>query len=391
MRIRLPTTRDHRRLRSSECVAALPVGAEFQIVDVAGKEVVYRAPLSPDQTCDVWFPNKHFYRAVFSPFQSPGTCFVQIEAAGDLYQSGKFAIGEQELEQQTFPAMIEFYRHQRADSPEELAADKHVLLFGSQRRVDLHGGWCDASGDVSKYFSHLAYTNFMSPQQTPLVVWSMANAVEQAGPMLEGVNGLAAMQAEAVYGADYLLRSLAPDGYFYMTVFSYFNKDPEARRVVGLLADSKTTADYQCAYREGGGMAIAALARISRLQLAGEFSADDYLSAAERAFTHLESNNLPVRRRRQRKHHRRLLRVARGQRAVDRYEQRHLSRTRLGSERQIWWAGFLPMDTLTRTTRAARFGMPPMRDSPSLRWLHTWTKKLIRRGARRRWRRSRAS
>ena len=30
--------------------------------------------------------------------------------------------------------------------------------------------------------------------------------------------------------------------------------------MVGLLANSRTTSDYQCAYREGGGMAIAALA-----------------------------------------------------------------------------------------------------------------------------------
>ncbi len=361
MRIRLPTTRDHRRLRLFECDAALPVGAEFQIVDVAGKEVVYRAPLSPDQTCDVWFPNKHFYRAVFSPFQSPGTCFVQIEAAGDLYQSGKFAIGEQELEQQTFPAMIEFYRHQRADSPEELAADKHVLLFGSQRRVDLHGGWCEDSGEVSKYFSHLAYTNFMSPQQTPLVVWSMANAVEQAGPMLEGVNGLAAMQAEAVYGADYLLRSLAPDGYFYMTVFSYFNKDPEARRVVGLLADSKTTADYQCAYREGGGMAIAALAASLACNLPESFRPtiicqlpNEHSPPGRTTCRYVDDGK---------KTSSTTLRVARRQRAVHLLRANTFLATRLGSDRQIWWAGFLPMDTLTRTTRAARFGMPPMRDS----------------------------
>jgi hypothetical protein len=93
---------------------------------------------------------------------------------------------------------------------------------------------------------------------------------------------------EALYGADYLMRSLSPEGYFYMTVFSYFNKDPKARRVVGLLADSKTTSDYQCAYREGGGMAIAALARISHWNMNGDFTSKQYLDAAERAFAHLQ-------------------------------------------------------------------------------------------------------
>src|SRR5258708_11764277 len=96
---------------------------------------------------------------------------------------------------------------------------------------------------------------------------------------------------EVVVGTDYFERSLTPKDYIYMTVFSYFKKDLGARRVVGLLADSKTTSDYQCAYREGGGMAIAALARISQWKRHGEFSSQQYLAAAERAFTHLQVNN----------------------------------------------------------------------------------------------------
>jgi len=59
-----------------------------------------------------------------------------------------------------------------------------------------------------------------------------------------------------------------------------------------LLADSKTTSDYQCAYREGGGMALAALARISRWHMDGNFTSRQYLAGAERAFAHLEKNNL---------------------------------------------------------------------------------------------------
>ncbi len=84
------------------------------------------------------------------------------------------------------PAIINFFYHQRANSPQELDADKSIILYGSNKTVDLHGGWCDASGDISKYFSHLAYTNFMSPQQIPMVDWSMVNTVETASEYLEG-------------------------------------------------------------------------------------------------------------------------------------------------------------------------------------------------------------
>ena len=157
--------------------------------------------------------------------------------------------------------------------------------------MDLRGGWCDASGDISKYFSHLAYANFMSPQQTPLVVWSMVNTVDTAPALLDRLDAKTSLTDEALYGADYVMRSLSPSNYFYMTVFSYFKKDLSARRVVGLLANSKTTSDYQCAFREGGGMAIAALARISQWKTHGEFSSAQYLAAAERAFAHLQVNN----------------------------------------------------------------------------------------------------
>jgi hypothetical protein len=88
-----------------------------------------------------------------------------------------------------------------------------------------------------------------------------------------------------------MMRALSKDDYFYMIVFSYFNKDPNARRVVGLLANSVTTNQYQCAFREGGGMAIAALARISQWKKNGEFTSAQYLNGAKRAFAHLLINN----------------------------------------------------------------------------------------------------
>jgi len=274
-----------------ESTRLLPPASRFQVRNATTAEVVLAATLAEGQECAGWFPGRYFYRADFSSVLQPGHFKLQVEHAGKLYNSSDFEIGRQALTTQAVPAIIGFYQHQRANSPEELKADEHLLLFGSTNTVDLRGGWCDASGDVSKYFSHLAYANFMSPQQTPLVVWSMVNTVDTAPTLLDGLNAKASLMAEALYGADYLMRSLSPKDYFYMTVFSYFKKDPNARRVVGLLADSKTTADYQCAFREGGGMAIAALARISHWKKDGAFSSAQYLAGAERAFAHLQANN----------------------------------------------------------------------------------------------------
>jgi hypothetical protein len=131
----------------------------------------------------------------------------------------------------------------------------------------------------------------MNPQQIPMVTWSMENAVDKLPSLLNEIHAKESLMQEALYGADYIMRSLSPQGFFYMTVFSYFNKDASARRVVGLLADSKTTTDYQCAFREGGGMAIAALARISQWKVKGDYTPQQYLATAELAFAHLQKYN----------------------------------------------------------------------------------------------------
>lgn len=267
---------------------ALPGGLKFEILDAVTMKTVFSAKLGKAAQVTDWDLENWYSPADFTAFHQPGVYKIQLTVRGKKYQSYDFNIEDRAIGKIGIPAMVNFFNHQRANSKEELAADKQVRLFGSDQTVDLQGGWCDASGDISKYFSHLAYTNYMLPQQIPMVDWSMINTVEQVPALLEEVNIKDKLQEEALYGADYIMRSLSPEGYFYMTVFSYFDKDPNARRVVGLLADSKTTSDYQCAYREGGGMAIAALARISKWNRNGTFSSAQYLAAAERAFSHLQ-------------------------------------------------------------------------------------------------------
>jgi Glycosyl hydrolase family 9/Cellulase N-terminal ig-like domain len=259
----------------------------FTLVDVFTKKTVFTGTLGRRQQINEWMPDKYFYKADFSAFRQSGKYELCVSVAGRKYQSEAFRIGDNELAKLTIPSVIHYYHKQRADKPNELANDAKIKLYGSDKTVDLRGGWCDASGDVSKYFSHLAYANFMSPQQIPLVTWSMVNADEAVPKLLTRLGVRDSLQSEALWGADYIMRSLSDSDYFYMTVFSYFSKDPNAQRVVGLHANSVTTNEYQCAFREGGGMAIAALARISRWKIHGDFTSKQYLNGAERAFAHL--------------------------------------------------------------------------------------------------------
>lgn len=270
---------------------ALPFKTGFSLINVATGKAEFNSTLGTAQKVDDWYKDKVFYQADFSAFKKDGKYQLVIAVSGKKYTSEQFRITENALAKLTLSSIIHYYNKQRANSPEELEADQHIRLYGSDKTVDLRGGWCDASGDVSKYFSHLAYANFMSPQQIPLVTWSMESVDENIPSLLTKWGLKDSLENEALYGADYVLRSLSIEGYFYETVFSYFSKNANDRRVVGLRANSVTTNAYEAAFREGGGMAIAALARASRWKKHGEFTSAQYLEGAKHAFAHLLINN----------------------------------------------------------------------------------------------------
>jgi len=268
----------------------LPDTTTFELKTGSGI-VIKGGSLRGPYSLDEWFRGAYYYRADFSHVATPGVYHVRVWQASRWNYSPLFTIQQNGLAEMVLPSILHYYRKQRANTPIEWKTDAHIHLYGSAETVDMRGGWCDASGDVSKYFSHLAYANYMSPQQIPLVTWSLASVRESIPGLLRRLNLMDSITEESLWGADYLMRALSPQGYFRMIVFSYFDKDPKARRVVGLLANSITDTNYQCAFREGGGMAIAALARISRLPRHGVFASREYLHAAERAFAHLLVNN----------------------------------------------------------------------------------------------------
>ena len=263
----------------------------FSVVNALTLEKVFEGTAGAGEQVKEW--GEYWYAPIdFSAVTAPGYYKITVMLDGKTIESFAFEMKPQLLTKELVPAIANFFEGQKALSKEELAGDAQVRLYGSDKTVDLRGGWADASGDVSKYFSHLAYTNFMNPQQTPLVDWSMIDAAEAIPGLLENANTKDSLVSKAFYGADYIMKSLSPEGYFYMTLFSYFKKDPSERRVVGLLADSKTTSDYQCGYREGGGMGVAALARISKWKQPSKYKPEEYLKAAERAFAHLQKYSI---------------------------------------------------------------------------------------------------
>jgi len=251
-----------------------------------------------------------FWSLDFSEARRPGRYLVELANGGariladsQAGRSAGFEIGEGLLLERTAAAVLRYFRSQRCAGAWD-QADRQAGFFGGRAdRVDVHGGWYDASGDCSKYLSHLSYTNYLNPQHSPLAVWVFLACAELLAGRPGGEDAARGLReellAEARYGAEFLRRMQDPAGYFYIGVFDRWTHEPAQRQISTFRGQTGDRgADYQAGYRQGGGMAVAALARAARELPGGGGDAGNsgrdgvaFLQAAERGFAHLEAHN----------------------------------------------------------------------------------------------------
>lgn len=267
-------------------------GATFTLK--SGGQAVYSGLLSSAQIVSDW-GSQSFYRADFSDWNTPGTYTIEVNVNSQIQASYPFEIGDKAIANLAVDKLMNYFREDRADLSSVWSKDAAIRKYGdySGTTYDVRGGWYDAAGDISKYLSHLSYANYLNPQQTPLTVWAMAFVKERA-PNLPTNSGTvaSAAQSEALWGADFLLRILDPQGYFYITVFDGWSGILSDRVICAFEgSDGIKNANYQAAFREGAGMSIAALARISAWPVYGDSSSQAYLAGAERAYSHLLLQN----------------------------------------------------------------------------------------------------
>jgi hypothetical protein len=254
----------------------------FDLLD-ASKTVVYSGKPGAAQVVPGW-KGMSFQTLDFSSVSDTGLFTLKISPSGVV--SDTFRIGTARLFRTAGAAVVGYFKGMR--NTEE--GDREMGYFGQPARGtrDVYGGWSDALGDNGKYLSHLSYANFMNPQQIPMVLWSLLRSREFAGAQGAGIPFV----EEALWGADYLLRVQDPAGYFYINVFN--EGWSGARTICTWIGNAEKqgipTSDYQAAWREGGGMSIAALALASRLGQDGDSSSARYLAGAKRGFAHLNGS-----------------------------------------------------------------------------------------------------
>lgn len=254
----------------------------FDVLDASG-QVVLTGVAGPVQTVPGW-GGTGWKVLDFSTLGDSGTFRLVAKPSGD---TASFTVRKCNLLRTAGPAVVDFFKSMRNTD----AGDRAMGYFGQDDRGkhDVFGGWKDATGDAGKYLSHLSYANFMNPQQIPMVVWSLLRTRLLAPATTEPFKSK--LLSEAAWGADYLLRVQDPQGYFYINIFDHWGSEPRKISAWTGTAEAQgtMTSDYQAAWREGGGMSIAALALAARMGISGDSGSAQYLAGARRGFAHLSS------------------------------------------------------------------------------------------------------
>lgn len=262
---------------------------QFQLVK-SERQSVCNAVLLNKGNVEGW-KKRYFYEIEIPSVKDTGLFYLETEVQGEICKSEVFEMKENNPLHELFPDFLSYFRFMRCAGKFD-EQDHKIPVFGNEEKiVDVHGGWYDASGDTSKYFSHLSYANYMNPQQIPMAVWLLLDSIGNlSSAHSEVLNGV---KDEAVFGCDFLVRMCDEEGYFYMTVFDKWSKKLEERKICAFSTmKGNRSDDYQCAFRQGAGAAIASLALAGRSGLSGEYTSGQYLETADKAYKHLLKHNL---------------------------------------------------------------------------------------------------
>jgi len=263
-------------------------GGAFTLYDAQHAQAIFHGELHALGGVMRW-RDWRYWEADFSALQAEGQFFIAVDGASPPLVSRPFALHAAARDEPLLSDLLHYFKSQRCSGIFD-AADRRCPVIDSDARVDVHGGWYDASGDVSKYLSHLSYANFMNPQQTPQLVWNLIEGRARAQPQPLWLDER--MVDEALHGADFLMRMQHASGFFYATVFDRWSKDVAQRTICSYATQQgQLLASYRAGYRQGGGSAIAALARASELPRDGEHTRSAYLHAALHGFAHLQAHN----------------------------------------------------------------------------------------------------
>lgn len=273
----------------------------FYVKDYNTKKTLLKGKVQKTGKVDNW-KNWIFWEFDFTELKKEGKYYIECDVNNGKTTSFPFKIQKNLLERNTLSDLIYYFKCKRTIGQFQKADSNVPFENNSEKRVDAHGGWMDATGDYGKALSHLSSSTWFNPQQIPLVVYNLFNVYEELNnkTLDRYTQYKERILDEAFYGADYLVRIHPKGSSFFQNLGAPGkNKAPEDRKIYSTNNSLKTAefnfpeeANFCASFRSGAGVSIAALALASRFDICGNFSNKKYLETAEEAFQHLQKYNV---------------------------------------------------------------------------------------------------
>lgn len=276
-----------------QAVIALPIGeTASRFIVHQGDNIIFQGKLRSEPSFTAWGTGAHYYLADFTSVKRRGEFHIVVNTPKQQLSSSTFNIKQNAYFELTAKSVLNYIKASRHTNPK----DKSVRIINTDSFLDVSGGWKDSGSVSSKLLANQTQSNFLVSQQGAFTTWVMAKSYDKLQRLYDRKALTLSLAEEVVWGADYLHRTLSQQGFFYSSILTDSESDNE--RIVSNYdkANEEFSDNFQASFREGGGIAIAALVRAHQLSnktgVQGEFSAKQYLSDAERAFTHLQKYNL---------------------------------------------------------------------------------------------------
>jgi hypothetical protein len=189
--------------------------SSFKLFNAKNGSEVYHGKVTYRGSVDHWKDWK-FWTLNFTQFSKPGKYFLKVNTNNGYARSYIFKIGNNTLDRYTLSDVIYYFKSQRSSGLFN-KADSHLRVPGTNKTVDVRGGWYDATGDYGIHFTQLSQTSYFNTQQVPLVAWTMLKSYEE----LESRHNVEFSQYErrliggGMFGADFLYRMHIPGSSFY--------------------------------------------------------------------------------------------------------------------------------------------------------------------------------
>lgn len=273
-----------------QAVISLPEGETATRFTVQqGQHIIYQGKLVTQSVFKNWGGDAQFYIADFSSIKRRGEFFITVNTQKQQIKSSPFTIKPNAYFDLTAKSLLNYFKANRHIKVE----DSDVRISGTEQRVNVYGGWNNAGGDQGKQLSHSTQSNFLVSQQGAIAIWAMAKSYNKISKFYDRKGLTTQIANEVMWGADHLHRLLAEEGYFYENISD--NRGTNDERLIVGEGNTLNELNYQAAYREGAGFAIAALVNAYQLGLKthihGEVAPSQYLKDATAAFEHLQKNN----------------------------------------------------------------------------------------------------